>query len=54
MEIAGGVAHDGNMRILDIIPTSLHERTPFFVGSKLMMEELDGFIKDEEEVPAVS
>lgn len=53
MEIAGGVAHDGNKRILDIIPTSLHERTPFFVGSKLMMEELDGFIK-EEEVPAVS
>ena len=49
MEIAGGVAHDGNMRILDIIPTSLHERTPFFVGSKLMMDELDGFIKEEEE-----
>ena len=47
MEIAGGVAHDGKMRILDIQPTALHERTPFFVGSKLMMEELDSFNKVE-------
>jgi fructose-1,6-bisphosphatase I len=45
MEIAGGTATDGKMRILDIQPTALHERTPFFVGSKLMMEELDSYIK---------
>ena len=45
MEIAGGVAHNGKIRILDIQPTELHERTPFFVGSKLMMEELDSYIK---------
>lgn len=45
MEIAGGKATDGKIRILDIQPTALHERTPFFVGSKLMMEELDSYIK---------
>lgn len=44
MEIAGGKATDGNQRILEIQPTELHQRTPFFVGSKLMMEELEGFL----------
>jgi fructose-1,6-bisphosphatase I len=34
------VATDGKQRILDIKPTALHQRTPFFIGSKLMMEEL--------------
>jgi fructose-1,6-bisphosphatase I len=41
MEVAGGKATDGKNRILDIQPKSLHERCPFFVGSKTMMEELD-------------
>ncbi len=45
VERAGGVATNGKIRILDIQPTELHERTPFFIGSKLMMEELDGFMK---------
>jgi fructose-1,6-bisphosphatase I len=40
LEVAGGVATDGVGRILDIEPTSLHQRTPLFIGSKLMMEEL--------------
>lgn len=40
LEVAGGVASDGIGRILDIVPTSLHQRTPLFIGSKLMMEEL--------------
>jgi len=40
LEVAGGVAQDGCGRILDIVPTSLHQRTPLFIGSKLMMEEL--------------
>lgn len=40
LEVAGGVATDGIGRILDIVPTSLHQRTPLFIGSKLMMEEL--------------
>jgi fructose-1,6-bisphosphatase I len=44
VEKAGGKATDGKQRILDIQPTALHERTPFFVGSKGMMEELEGHL----------
>jgi len=44
IEVAGGKATDGKQRILDIVPTKIHERTPFYVGSKLMMEELEGFM----------
>ena len=40
-EVAGGKATDGKQSILDIEPKELHQRTPFFVGSKLMMEELE-------------
>ncbi len=47
VEKAGGKATDGRQRILDIQPTELHQRTPFFIGSKIMMEELDGFMQAE-------
>ncbi|MFY7965913.1 MAG: class 1 fructose-bisphosphatase [Chitinophagaceae bacterium] len=40
-EVAGGKATDGKQRILDIVPTELHQRTPFFVGSLDMMAELE-------------
>ncbi|MBM3974286.1 MAG: class 1 fructose-bisphosphatase [Planctomycetes bacterium] len=33
-EKAGGAATDGRQRILDIVPTKLHERTPLYLGSK--------------------
>lgn len=42
-EQAGGVATNGKMRILDIEPTALHQRTPFFVGSKKMVERAESF-----------
>ncbi len=43
VEKAGGKATDGRQRILDIQPTEVHQRTPFFVGSIKMMEELEEF-----------
>ena len=43
VEMAGGSATDGNQRIMDIIPEELHQRTPLFIGSKTMMEELDNY-----------
>jgi fructose-1,6-bisphosphatase I len=43
IEVAGGKATNGKQRILEVQPTELHQRTPFFAGSKLMMEELEGF-----------
>ncbi len=45
-EQAGGLATDGHRRILDIEPTELHQRVPFFVGSKNMVETAMQFIKD--------
>ncbi len=43
VEKAGGLATNGIEPILDIIPTELHQRTPMFIGSKTMMEELETF-----------
>lgn len=43
IEVAGGKATDGKQRVLDKIPSHVHERTPFFVGSQLMMEELETY-----------
>lgn len=40
VEKAGGIATNGIQKILDIEPAALHQRTPFFVGSIDMMEEL--------------
>ncbi|MBV0892579.1 class 1 fructose-bisphosphatase [Paracoccus sp. Z118] len=34
IEAAGGAATDGCDRILDLVPTSLHQRTPFVFGSR--------------------
>jgi fructose-1,6-bisphosphatase I len=44
VEVAGGKATNGEVPILDIKPTELHQRASFFVGSKTMMEELEGYI----------
>ncbi|MEN9548756.1 MAG: hypothetical protein RIR12_1347 [Bacteroidota bacterium] len=43
--VAGGMATDGQQRILDIVPTELHQRTPMFIGSKHMMEELETYLQ---------
>jgi len=44
VEVAGGKSSNGEVSILDIQPTELHQRAPFFVGSKKMMEELEGYL----------
>ncbi len=43
-EQANGVATDGFRRILDIEPTELHQRVPFFCGSKNMVNKLHEFM----------
>lgn len=43
VEQAGGKASDGRRRILDLEPQSLHQRTPFYVGSKNMVEKAEHF-----------
>jgi len=41
------MATNGKIRILEVQPTELHQRTPFFIGSKSMMDELNTYIKGE-------
>ncbi len=45
VEQAGGKASDGKQRIMDIQPTELHQRVPFFCGSKKMVEKAEAFMK---------
>lgn len=45
-EQAGGLASTGRKRILEINPEELHQRVPYYVGSKLMVEKAISFIKN--------
>lgn len=53
VEQAGGKASDGFRRILDIQPTELHQRTPYFIGSVEMVEQLEAFLVQYPEDPEV-
>lgn len=46
IEQAGGRASDGKQRIMDINPTELHQRVPYFVGSEKMVLKAEQFIKE--------
>lgn len=46
-EQAGGAASDGTKRILDIIPRSLHQRSPFYAGSKNMIKKIDKLLEQD-------
>ncbi len=48
-EQAGGKASDGFQRIMDIEPDELHQRSPFFCGSKKMVEKAEEFMRKGEE-----
>jgi fructose-1,6-bisphosphatase I len=43
VEMAGGRATDGKKRILEVEPTDLHQRSALFIGSPLMMDELEKY-----------
>ncbi|WP_282037685.1 class 1 fructose-bisphosphatase [Saccharicrinis aurantiacus] len=45
VEQAGGRATDGHQRIMALKPTSLHQRVPFYAGSKNMVTKVEEFIK---------
>jgi len=46
IEQAGGIATTGTKRILDIVPTGIHERCPVFLGSKDDVQDLMKFYRD--------
>ncbi|MFK7946661.1 MAG: class 1 fructose-bisphosphatase [Saprospiraceae bacterium] len=47
IEQAGGKATDGKQNILDIKPTSIHQRTPFYGGSANMVDKLQEMLTNE-------
>lgn len=44
-EQAGGYGSDGHGNILDIQPTSLHQRSPIFVGNRSLVEKAEEYIR---------
>ncbi|CAO97983.1 class 1 fructose-bisphosphatase [Erwinia tasmaniensis] len=45
-EQAGGKASDGKNRILDLVPETLHQRSPFFVGNDHMVNDTERFLRE--------
>lgn len=45
-EQAGGKASDGKNRVMDIEPTELHQRVPYFVGNNDMVDKVEEFISN--------
>ncbi len=46
VEQAGGKASDGKNRILELESTDLHQRTPVVLGSRLMVEKVESFLRE--------
>ncbi len=46
-EQAGGSASDGTQRIMEIDPTELHQRAPYFTGNTQMVNEVEALIASE-------
>jgi fructose-1,6-bisphosphatase I len=44
-EQAGGYGSDGKRNILDIVPNTLHQRTPLFIGNRDLVEKAEGYIQ---------
>ena len=53
-EAAGGAASTGAGRILDVVPASLHERTPLFIGSRWEVEAIDSALAASAGSPSAS
>ena len=43
VEQAGGLASTGNQRVLDLVPTDLHQRVPLIVGSRNEVERIERY-----------
>jgi len=44
-EQAGGKASNGKQRVMEITPTKLHQRIPFYVGNTHMVDKIEKMIK---------
>ena len=48
-EEAGGKASTGTGRVIEVDPKELHQRVPYFVGSKEMVEMAEAFLEAHKE-----
>lgn len=48
IEHAGGAASTGTQKILDVVPSKLHARTPLIIGSTEDVALVESFIREEE------
>jgi fructose-1,6-bisphosphatase I len=44
---AGGYASDGHRDILEVVPESLHQRIPLFIGDKRLVEKAEELLRQE-------
>jgi fructose-1,6-bisphosphatase I len=51
IEQAGGIAIDGKVRIMELQPKSIHERTPIYIGSPQNVKMAKSFLEKYEEQP---
>ena len=47
VEQAGGRASTGTGRILDVAPETLHQRTPVYIGSPMMVDMVEAFLRGD-------
>jgi fructose-1,6-bisphosphatase I len=45
---AGGYASNGRQSILDITPTNLHQRVPFYIGNHSLVEKAEYYLRQDE------
>ena len=50
-EQAGGLATDGQKRVMERTPAGLHDRTPLVIGSRGEVEKVMSYVSSEERVP---
>ncbi|HPR28360.1 MAG TPA: hypothetical protein PLI03_03345, partial [Chitinophagales bacterium] len=48
-EQAGGKASNGFKRIMEVDPKELHQRCPLYIGSRLMVEDVEKFLEASRE-----
>lgn len=53
VEAAGGKATDGQQRILEIQPKTLHQRVPIYIGSKKDVELLEQYLREAEKEESI-
>ena len=47
---AGGYAWNGRQSIMDLGPADVHQRTPFFVGNRSLVHQLEQFLQEDSPV----